>query len=663
MKKRSLLNYYLLLVLFLFPLFFFPWFRDPFVLGKNLFLIVSALLGLALWVFTFWKEKDAKIRISFLDGFFALLAVYLTGHLFFLEVGNRYDALLAQPGVGSLWALTILFFLFGQAFAAEKPKFLVKVLGVSSALVALVGAVLFVLPESRFPLSLGSVLTIGSPLWSPLGSALESVWLLLPVFIFLVASLVRQVNKKGGLSDWFSFGLSVVILVGLVAGVYQLVQLPFPWLDYRTSWSVAAESFKRQPLFGLGPASFSEAFTLYKPASFNLGQWWNTRFFRSSGVYLQWWTELGLIGLGFLVWLVVSQNRKVKSRSMALSLRWGAVLLLPLFLPGGLTYLFLLFFWANLIVSRKEITLPNPEIKKFLSLALAAVGGMIILVVGYLGFKAYRGEYLFFRFVRGVAAGSAQDQDYYQAVQNNHRVVAFRLFRSQIDTSVLTNILTQAAQNQEQLTEEQGQNLNAIAQEAIAEAKAAVALKPQSVVGWENLANTYRQLINLAEGADQWTISAYLQAIALDSANPRLRVELGGVYYGFENYEAASRQFEIAVNLKGDYPNGWYNWAWALKQEDKLPVAVEALQQAVFLVEVDTPDHQQASELLTEWKKELGEAQAAIPTQAPQELIPPQPLPSPQVEEPIELPEEAAPDLEITPSPAEEEAVEEEVVE
>jgi len=650
-KKRGFLNYYLLLVLFLFPLFFFPFFRDPFVLGKNLFLVVSALLGLGIWAFSIWSNQENKIRISSLDGFFALLSLFLTGYLFFLPGGSRYDALLTQPRIVSFWALTVLFFLFGQAFSQEKPKFLIKVLGVSGALVALVNIVLFILPETRFPITLGKAITIGTPIWSPTGSVLESIWLLAPLFVYLVVSLVKQVNKKGVLGDWLSFILSGVILVGLVVGVYQLIAQPIPWLDLRTSWSVAAESFKRQPLFGVGPANFSQAFTVFKPASFNLTEWWATRFGRSSGVYLQWWTELGLVGLTFLLWLLFGLGKKVKEKSLALKLSWWMLLLLPFFLPGGLIYFFLLFFWANLIVKRKEVTLPSPEITV---LALSIVSGIIVLVSGYLSFRAFSSEYLFFRFVRGIAIGSAQDADYYKAVRQNRNVVAYRLFRSQIDASVLTGMLTQAAQNQEELTEEQRANLSALAQEAINEAKAAAALKPGDVVVWENLANTYRQLINLAAEADQWTVSSYLQAISLDPTNPRLRVELGGVYYGFENYEAASRQFEIAANLKADYPNGWYNWAWALKQQDKLQSATEALQQAVFLVEVDTPDHQQATELLSGWQKELGEKNP-VPTQAPQELIPPQPLPSPQIEEPIELPQEAAPDLEITPVPEEEE--------
>ena len=344
MKRRSFLSYYLLVVLFLFPLFFFPLFRDPFVLGKNLFLIFSALLGLVIWALTLWQNPETKLKLCYLDGFFVLLSVYLTGYLFFLKTGNRYDALLSQPAVGSFWALTVLFFLLGQVFSKRDSKLLLKTLGFSAAIISLINVLLFVLPDSRFPLVLGKLITIGGPLWSPLGSTLESVWLLLPLLVYLITNLVLKVNREGELADWLSFVLSLVLLVGLAAGIYQLFQLSFPLLDQRTSWVIAAESFKRQPLFGVGPGRFAEAFTLFKPASFNLTDYWNFRFIRASGFYLQWWTELGLVGLGLLLWLVLGLGKKVKEKSLPLRLSWGVLFLLPLFLPSSLIFPFLLFF-------------------------------------------------------------------------------------------------------------------------------------------------------------------------------------------------------------------------------------------------------------------------------------------------------------------------------
>ncbi|MFH1601453.1 MAG: hypothetical protein ABIB61_00670 [Candidatus Shapirobacteria bacterium] len=686
MKQKSILAYYLLAIFFLFPLFFFPFLRDAFILGKNYFLVLAALLGLAIWAVELFKSGKFIIRVSFLTALFFLLSLFLTAYLFFLESGNRYEAIFGQPATGTVLALAIIYFLAtqalrlgGQAPTEEKPSFFIKILGFSAGLLALSNIILFIIPASAFPLTVGgqnSPLVIGSPLWSPFGSVLESLWLLVPVFVYLVTALVQKVNKEGRLQDLVGFGLSVVLLVGIIAGVYQLIQTDFALLDFRTTWSIVAESFKRSPFFGVGPGRFSEAFTLFKSASFNSSVWWNTRFARASGWYWQWWTETGLIGLTFLAWIILILNKKVKALSLNVRLSWAVLIIMPLFIPSGLGFLFMLFFFASILKERKDTRLPAPErsdggqvilpaeIERAGILTILGVVGVMVLASGYFVYRYFTGEYLFYKFVRGIAGGTAQDNDYYQAVNRNPYVASFRMFRSQVDMSVLNSILTQAADSETQLAQDQQDQLGLISQEAINEAKAAAALQPQSAIAWENLAVTYRQLINLAQGADQWTVAAYQQAVAIDPANPRLRVDFGGVYYGLGDYETAARQFELAVSLKGDYPNAWYNYAWSLKQQNKLQGSVQALQQSLTLVTADTPDYQQGQELLQEWQKELDAAlaQAAAQQQQqqeqqqPTELVPPQPLPSPQIEEPIELPQEAAPEIEITPTPEEQQA-------
>jgi len=519
---------------------------------------------------------------------------------------------------------------------------------------ALVTIVLFILPEGIYPLKVfgeNSPLVIGNSLWSPLGSIIELVWFLIPLLVFVIAYLIQQVNRKEKLVEWQFFSLAVILLVGLAAAAYQIFEKNIPFLDYRSSWAVAVEAFKRRPLFGIGPGLFREAFTLYKTVEFNTTSWWAIRFIRASGIYLHWWTELGVLGLGLLVWFLVGLTKEVKTKAVGLKWAWWALMVLGLFLPGAFIFPFLLLVMAVLIQERKEVVLPGSD------LSLKIISGLVIIALfagGYFWQRALTGEYVFFKFVRGIAVGQAKDDDYYQAVRLVPVAADFRTFRSQIDISVLNNVIANINQTQEEeVDEETRQRISLLAQEAISEAKAAAALRPRNVFDWENLAQTYRRLINIAEGSEQWTVSAYQQAVALDSLNPRLRVDLGGVFYALGDYEQAERQFEVAAQLKPDYSNGWYNWAWALKQQDKTLRAVEAMQQALFLVEPDTADYQKAQEELEAWKKELGEEaeEKLVEKGELEQLTVPEALPEPQVPEPIQLPEEAAPELEIIPAP------------
>jgi tetratricopeptide (TPR) repeat protein len=74
------------------------------------------------------------------------------------------------------------------------------------------------------------------------------------------------------------------------------------------------------------------------------------------------------------------------------------------------------------------------------------------------------------------------------------------------------------------------------------------------------------------------------QAIALDPVNPRLRLDLGGIYYALGNYQAAAQVFSQAVNLKPDYANAHYNLAQSLKQLKVDDQALAQLQLTASLV-------------------------------------------------------------------------------
>ena len=77
----------------------------------------------------------------------------------------------------------------------------------------------------------------------------------------------------------------------------------------------------------------------------------------------------------------------------------------------------------------------------------------------------------------------------------------------------------------------------------------------------------YRNIINVASGADGWTVAAYRQAITRDPNNPILRLNLGGIYYSAKNYNEASRSFADAISLKPDWANAYYNLSYALYQD------------------------------------------------------------------------------------------------
>ena len=88
-----------------------------------------------------------------------------------------------------------------------------------------------------------------------------------------------------------------------------------------------------------------------------------------------------------------------------------------------------------------------------------------------------------------------------------------------------------AQKDPKKITEQDRQTITQAIQASISEGKAVISLNPQRADGWQNLASIYLNIINAAQGADVWTISAYQRAILADPQNPTYRVGLGGVYY------------------------------------------------------------------------------------------------------------------------------------
>jgi Tfp pilus assembly protein PilF len=168
-------------------------------------------------------------------------------------------------------------------------------------------------------------------------------------------------------------------------------------------------------------------------------------------------------------------------------------------------------------------------------------------------------------------------------------------------------------------------------------------LDNQNTLYWQNLASIYRQLIGVVDGAPDWSYQSYQQALAFDPTNPMLSLDMGGLLFSAGKYSDAERAFETVAMNKSDYANGWYNWAYAAKQQGKLDVAVQRLAQAVALVPIDSGDYDKASKELDVWKKEYNDAvkkqQAQQQQQkAPETLNAPALLPTGTKEEKVNVP-------------------------
>lgn len=213
--------------------------------------------------------------------------------------------------------------------------------------------------------------------------------------------------------------------------------------------------------------------------------------------------------------------------------------------------------------------------------------------------------------------------------------------------------IASALSQKKDLTDADRTNISTLVQQSIKEAKTAISLRPNNASGWTTLAKIYRNLIGIAEGSDQFSIQSYSQAITLDPANPGLRVEFGGLYYQLALTQKkpadrnillsrAVQEFQVAIKLKKDYANAYYNLAKALELAENYSDAVLAMQQVVAYTDPASADYQKAISELEVIKAKVPKAAAPAtppPTQESTELSTPTPLPSPIPGGPIEITE------------------------
>ncbi len=635
------------IITFFFPLFFFPLISDPVFMAKNFFLAVAVAVLLIFGGLILVKKEKLTYSIAPLDFFVILYLIANLASWFFMPRGVKSRSLIQPLGLGTIITLTIFYFIVSQTKIKNKIKTFLMPLAGSAVVLSIASILLFVLPETYSApwVKYVNLLSFTSPL-------ILTQFLFL-VSILLVSQVIKMINKHGEIKQWWMAIITVVVLVGTGISLYRTIQGQPILLDWFSSWATSVEAFKRRPIFGVGPQNFNTAFSRFRPREFNQGDNWNIRFGLSHSWLLQVWAELGILGLTIFILLFIRSLKLVK-KQVDLSYFLIAAWVVLFVFPGNMVALFLLYLGLALARgkgNKRAFKLAIGEKNK--NAAPIIISGILIilsLLIGYFTYNLFLPEMTFYRAIQAASQNRAAETYDLQlkAINQNRFIQTYRTSFSQTNLALATNIIIQAQDQNKQLTEEESQQLQQLISQAVNEAKAAVSLEPQNVVGWENLALVYRQLVGVVEAADQWAISAYQQAIALDSVNPRLRIDYGGLLFGLGLYEDSARQFEVGVSLKPDYANAWYNWAHASKRQDKLQQAVGQLQQAASLVDRDSTDFEQVQAELDEWQRELEELEEPVieEPEETEEITRPEPLPESQLDEPIVLPEDAAPPLE-----------------
>lgn len=632
------LNYIKRLILaafvFISPIFFLTTTAEFYMTNKFYLLVIFSFVLIAINAVEIFLRRKAKLLGSPLDLPLGLFLLAISLSVIFSST-NKVQALLSM-NLGLIPLLFIFIFYLFVSRSDEKTKMLIdKVLLYSSSLASLLAIFFYFQPLANVTLP-ASFQFLKLSLFTPLGGLGD-------LAVFLAFSITyRVVKKKFTIAEVVMLSLNVLAL-GL-AVYYLFKPNSVAWPPYRLSWYAGIEILKN-PLtaaFGIGLGNFPVIFTKVKDVLYNQSPLWIVNNFSiSSSMALHILTEAGLLALAsfiFVLYSALRQTAKDENRlSRLIIIVW---IILSLVFPISFYTLFLFFLALALINKnhvRHEVTLDEGFPAFILAIFL-----MLAFVVGfgyYLG-RVYVAEYYFKRSLDGLVANNVKE------VYDNMRNA--RIFNPYSERFILnfsqTNlIIANNLSQKEDLTENDRQTIARAIQAAISEAKQLIKLNPNNAQYWENLANTYRTMIPLAEGADAWTISSYQRAIILDPQNPSYRLSLGSVYYLLKRYDQAITFFEQAVALKPDWSNGYYNLAWTYYQNKDYEKATLAMQNVVNLTDKTNnfKDWEKANTDLEQFKKQLPLDEEKSATGSGQLNLPET---VPTIEPKIELPKEASPE-------------------
>lgn len=594
--------------MFLWPIFFLPIVTDPFGIGKNWMILATGIIGVLIWLVDLLINKREGFRGNKVLGLMVLILIWAWIGWGREEVGVRMRSVMEIGGIGTITGLFLWFFLWLQVTDKEEERQQINWMTAAGMVAAAASIVVFLIPTAKLPIVWpkdNPILSLAQG-WSLTGSLLEEmVWwgFLLMIWGKRLVEKLRSQTDDGYMVEAV---VTAIFTLVLFLDIFKFVKLGWANLDGITGWVIAVETFKRSPFFGIGPGNFWQAFTSFRPTTFNATQWWTGSFKYSSSGILQLWTELGAVGLG-LAGLVGWQMLREKK-----NYRWIEVLIMGVAaacLPMNLMTLMLLVWGlAVLIFEEKKVKLSLKMGESGFNIA-PWLSGLALIAGGLFG-SYWMGRILlgevYMRNSLVAAAKNDGGQTYnlqIKAKEMNPFSAEYRKIYSQTNLALALTLL-----NNKEATDEDKQKASVLVQQAVQEGKSAIALNQVNASYWSNLAMIYRQLVGLVDGTADWSFQAYQQAAALDPVNPTIKLDLGGLLYAANRIDEADRMFEEAVAAKQDYANSWYNWAYTAKKNNKLTEAVSRLTQAVALVPTDSGDYDKANKELDQWKKELEEA-------------------------------------------------------
>ncbi len=475
--------------------------------------------------------------------------------------------------------------------------------------------------------------------FTPTGNYMTTLLLILTGLVLTLAELKKSTRKPLLLSLLTLYTLASVAIISLMLPGGVLAPATLPLL---ASWSIALDALKslRSLLFGIGISNYSLLYTSVKPLALNATSHWNTLPTSGGNEIL---TLLPTAGLLATLTLLYLQFRTL-IQSFKTPYFYPAILLtLAFFLTPFTLPLYFLYFllYASLYQGSVTHSLSRPLsfVPIITTLTLAVLFALPLA-------RALGSEYLIRQ--SQLALNSNDSQQVYTTHQQALRLSP-NLTNYHLSFADLNFRLASALSQKSEITDADRQMITNLIQQSISASKNAITLRPNDARTWLSLAKTYQNLINVAEGSENFALEAYGRAISLDRANPALRLEYAGLLASLADKDTSSTQsatlrqraaseIGLALQLKNDYANAYYNLATLADRAGDRDAALTALENTLKYLPPDSTDYGRVQSEL-ETLRAKGTPPPPAPPTDDSILSTPSPLPEPLEGGPLELAE------------------------
>jgi tetratricopeptide (TPR) repeat protein len=625
----------------LFPLVFTSMTTDAFALPKQILLAVVVLISLIIFGAKMFVQGKVTLKTTPFDLPIALFILACFASALFAV--NRFDALIYFV---PLFFAGLLYFVMVNTLKSERAVLVMIASLVAGAVLTSVLAVLHYF--KIFPIPAAYTHT---QLFSPFGTLLDQaiyLGLMLPVAGYLAWPLIEPLffqkehhHARQGSTMQIAFAASfALMLVGLGVTLYLVFTQQRPLiLPFEVGFQTAFAAISQDPtnvlkgfLLGSGLGTYLTDFTRFKQAAYNLNpNLWSFTFFRSSSFALELLATTGILGFGAYLFLIY---RVVRERTFFLPL--VLALVATFLLPFSFNLVIFLFLILGIFAAVRALQTPKryPDLefffvalrraghhegdadKNYSTYAKILPGLLFLLLLVFVGFLTYFSTRYVMADVRLQQSLVAASQNNGLATYNNQRDAialfpyrdsTYRVF-SQTNLALANSLASTQQPNLSAADQDRlRQNVLTLIQQSINAGRAAVSLSPQTALNWNNLSSIYRSLIGFGQNAEQFAVLTNQQAIALDPNNPQQYINLGGIYYQLQAWDQAQNQFQLAINLKPDYANAYYNLGHALESKGDLQNALTVYQTVRQLVASDAENVKKIDEEIKALQARIGQ--------------------------------------------------------